>query len=90
MNIWNVCTCIVASVSESVHILYENCSIFPLKLLSLVIFSLFSVQDPEPRTVMPERGPAAGGTVITIGGKDLDTATKEDVAVTVGGVPCEV
>lgn len=70
--------------------MYENCSIFPLKLLSFVIFPLFSVQDPEPRTVTPERGPAAGGTVITIGGKDLDTATKEDVAVTVGGVPCEV
>ncbi|XP_039891728.1 plexin-B2a [Simochromis diagramma] len=50
----------------------------------------FTYRDPEPRTVMPERGPAAGGTVITIGGKDLDTATKEDVAVTVGGVPCEV
>ncbi|XP_030576486.1 plexin-B2-like [Archocentrus centrarchus] len=50
----------------------------------------FTYRDPEPKTVSPEKGPAAGGTVITIGGKDLDTATKEDVAVTVGGVPCEV
>uniref|UniRef100_A0A3B3ZMY7 Uncharacterized protein n=1 Tax=Periophthalmus magnuspinnatus TaxID=409849 RepID=A0A3B3ZMY7_9GOBI len=28
--------------------------------------------------------------VITIEGEDLDTATKEDVAVSVGGVPCEL
>uniref|UniRef100_A0A669DD70 Plexin b2a, tandem duplicate 1 n=1 Tax=Oreochromis niloticus TaxID=8128 RepID=A0A669DD70_ORENI len=65
------------------------------KTVKLIIlhhkFSNYSnTGDPEPRTVTPERGPAAGGTVITIGGKDLDTATKEDVAVTVGGVPCEV
>ena len=51
---------------------------------------MFSVQDPKPKLVSPAKGPAAGGTVITIEGKDLDTATKEDVAVTVGGVPCEV
>lgn len=53
-------------------------------------FIILSVQDPKPNSVHPAKGPAAGGTVITIEGKDLDTATKDDVAVTVGGVPCEV
>lgn len=47
-------------------------------------------QDPKPTSVDPAKGPAAGGTVITIGGQDLDTATKDDVTVAVGGVPCEV
>lgn len=47
-------------------------------------------QDPKPSSVDPAKGPAAGGTVITITGEDLDTATKDDVTVAVGGVPCEV
>lgn len=47
-------------------------------------------QDPKPTSVEPARGPAAGGTVITIRGKDLDTASQEDVTVSVGGVPCQV
>ncbi|XP_074553968.1 plexin-B2-like [Halichoeres trimaculatus] len=51
---------------------------------------LFTYRDPEPISVEPARGPAAGGTVITIKGKKLDTATKDDVSVTVGTIPCEV
>ncbi|KAM6895544.1 plexin-B2a [Xenentodon cancila] len=51
---------------------------------------IFTYRDPKPHLVSPRRGPAAGGTVITIEGEDLDTATKDDVAVTVGSVPCEV
>lgn len=47
-------------------------------------------QDPKPTRVEPARGPAAGGTVITITGKELDTASQEDVAVSVGRVPCQV
>ncbi|CAK6970697.1 plexin-B2a, partial [Scomber scombrus] len=50
----------------------------------------FTYRDPNPTSVQPAKGPAAGGTIITIGGTKLDTATKEDVAVTVGGVACEV
>ncbi|XP_045927672.1 plexin-B2a [Micropterus dolomieu] len=50
----------------------------------------FTYRDPKPDAVHPAKGPAAGGTMITISGKDLDTATKDDIAVTVGGVPCEV
>ncbi|XP_061570338.1 plexin-B2-like [Cololabis saira] len=51
---------------------------------------IFTYRDPKPHIVSPRKGPAAGGTVITIEGEDLDTATKDDVAVTVGSVPCEV
>lgn len=40
--------------------------------------------------VLPTKGPAAGGTVITISGEDLDTASKEDITISVGGVPCQV
>lgn len=51
---------------------------------------IFTYRDPKPNHVKPAKGPAAGGTVITIEGEDLDTATKDDVAVSVGGVPCDV
>ncbi|KAA8580094.1 hypothetical protein FQN60_005938 [Etheostoma spectabile] len=51
---------------------------------------IFTYRDPKPVSVHPARGPAAGGTVITITGEDLNTGTKEDVSVSVGGVPCEV
>ncbi|XP_051805095.1 plexin-B2-like isoform X2 [Acanthochromis polyacanthus] len=51
---------------------------------------VFTYRDPKPTTVQPAKGPAAGGTVITIGGENLDTATKDDVTVSVGGVSCEV
>ncbi|KAM6962226.1 plexin-B2a [Tautogolabrus adspersus] len=50
----------------------------------------FTYRDPRLISVEPSRGPAAGGTVITIKGEKLDTATKDDVSVSVGGVPCEV
>ncbi|XP_070709553.1 plexin-B2-like [Pempheris klunzingeri] len=50
----------------------------------------FSYRDPKPHGVFPSKGPAAGGTLITITGQDLNTATKDDVSVTVGGVHCEV
>ncbi|XP_077355581.1 plexin-B2a [Festucalex cinctus] len=51
---------------------------------------VFTYRDPKPKAVQPGKGPAAGGTVITISGEDLDTATKDDVTVLVGGVPCQV
>lgn len=50
----------------------------------------FSHQDPIPEAVKPSRGPKAGGTLITISGRFLDTGNKEDVQVTVGGVDCIV
>ncbi|XP_061617269.1 plexin-B2-like isoform X1 [Phyllopteryx taeniolatus] len=51
---------------------------------------VFTYRDPKLKTVQPGKGPAAGGTVITIDGQALDTATKDDVTVSVGGVPCQV
>uniref|UniRef100_A0AAR2L9U7 Sema domain-containing protein n=1 Tax=Pygocentrus nattereri TaxID=42514 RepID=A0AAR2L9U7_PYGNA len=50
----------------------------------------FEYRDPAPESVEPTRGPADGGTVITISGRNLDTATKDDISIVVGAVPCEV
>ncbi|XP_043964125.1 plexin-B2-like isoform X2 [Gambusia affinis] len=50
----------------------------------------FTYRDPDPKVIHPMEGPAAGGTIITITGKDLDTATKGDVTVSIGGIACEV
>ncbi|XP_075945531.1 plexin-B2b [Anarhichas minor] len=50
----------------------------------------FTYRDPIPEEVKPSRGPKVGGTVITISGHSLDTGSKEDVQVTVGGVDCTV
>lgn len=47
-------------------------------------------QDPIPEEVKPSRGPKAGGTLITIFGQFLDTGSKDDVQVTIGGVDCIV
>uniref|UniRef100_A0A673WIZ7 Plexin b2b n=1 Tax=Salmo trutta TaxID=8032 RepID=A0A673WIZ7_SALTR len=52
------------------------------------VFYYLILQDPIARSVYPANGSKAGGTVITISGFNLDTATREDIAVTVGGVVC--
>ncbi|XP_059361137.1 plexin-B2-like [Carassius carassius] len=50
----------------------------------------FTYRDPVPSAVSPSKGPAAGGTVITITGQDLDTASIDDISITVDKVPCKV
>ncbi|KAL7867664.1 hypothetical protein SRHO_G00090480 [Serrasalmus rhombeus] len=50
----------------------------------------FTYRDPKPLAVYPDKGPKEGGTLITITGNQLHTASKEDIAITVGGVPCQV
>ncbi|RVE71572.1 hypothetical protein OJAV_G00053220 [Oryzias javanicus] len=50
----------------------------------------FTYRDPVPNAVKPSRGPKAGGTLITISGKFLETGSKVDVQVTIGGVDCAV
>uniref|UniRef100_A0A9J7X6U2 Sema domain-containing protein n=1 Tax=Cyprinus carpio carpio TaxID=630221 RepID=A0A9J7X6U2_CYPCA len=50
----------------------------------------FTYRDPVPKAVSPSKGPAAGGTVITITGENLDTASKDDISITVEREPCEV
>lgn len=49
-----------------------------------------SHQDPFPVAVNPLKGPIAGGTLITISGQFLDTGSKDDVQVNIGGVDCTV
>uniref|UniRef100_A0A7N6B4U2 Sema domain-containing protein n=1 Tax=Anabas testudineus TaxID=64144 RepID=A0A7N6B4U2_ANATE len=48
----------------------------------------FTYRNPIPDAVKPAKGPKAGGTLITITGKFLDTGSREDVQVTIGGVDC--
>ncbi|XP_019934621.2 plexin-B2b [Paralichthys olivaceus] len=50
----------------------------------------FTYRDPIPEAVAPTRGPKAGGTLITITGRFLDTGSKDDIQVTIGGVECSV
>uniref|UniRef100_A0A4W5NEG8 Plexin B2 n=1 Tax=Hucho hucho TaxID=62062 RepID=A0A4W5NEG8_9TELE len=52
--------------------------------------AFFTYRNPIARSVHPANGSKAGGTVITISGFNLDTATREDIAVTVGEVVCTV
>ncbi|XP_048874900.1 plexin-B2-like isoform X1 [Brienomyrus brachyistius] len=51
---------------------------------------LFTYRDPKPERIEPLQGPQAGGTVITIYGTDLDTGSKEDLNISIGGAPCTV
>uniref|UniRef100_A0A672Z8S3 Plexin-B2-like n=1 Tax=Sphaeramia orbicularis TaxID=375764 RepID=A0A672Z8S3_9TELE len=48
----------------------------------------FTYRDPILEAVKPARGPKAGGTLITISGKFLDTGSKDDVQVTAELCPC--
>ncbi|XP_058164981.1 plexin-B2 isoform X2 [Dasypus novemcinctus] len=50
----------------------------------------FTYQQPQPLRVDPGQGPQAGGTTLTISGTHLDTGCREDVRVTLNGVPCQV
>uniref|UniRef100_A0A673J0U0 Plexin-B2-like n=1 Tax=Sinocyclocheilus rhinocerous TaxID=307959 RepID=A0A673J0U0_9TELE len=50
----------------------------------------FTYRDPVAQSVSPERGPKAGGTILTITGMNLNTASKEDLQIMVGDVPCRV
>ena len=51
---------------------------------------LCSPQDPFVMGVSPERGPKAGGTTLTITGRNLLTGRPSDLAITVGEVPCSM
>uniref|UniRef100_A0A8C2ALG3 Plexin b2b n=1 Tax=Cyprinus carpio TaxID=7962 RepID=A0A8C2ALG3_CYPCA len=47
----------------------------------------FTYRNPVAQSVSPERGPKAGGTILTITGMNLDTASKHDLQITVHNVP---
>lgn len=59
-------------------------------MMYLATLRPLSLQNPRPEAVKPSRGPKAGGTLITISGLFLDTGSKGDVQVTIGGVECTV
>uniref|UniRef100_A0A4W5PC85 Plexin-B1 n=1 Tax=Hucho hucho TaxID=62062 RepID=A0A4W5PC85_9TELE len=50
----------------------------------------FSYQDPFVMEVSPQRGPKAGGTSLTITGRNLLTGRPSDITATVGGVSCVI
>ncbi|XP_041954919.1 plexin-B1 isoform X2 [Alosa sapidissima] len=50
----------------------------------------FHFQDPTLTDVFPQRGPLAGGTLLTITGQSLRTGNLRDIAVLIGGVPCAI
>ncbi|KAM3608882.1 uncharacterized protein V6R79_006210 [Siganus canaliculatus] len=50
----------------------------------------FTYRNPIPEAVKPSKGPKAGGTLITISGHLLETGSKDDVQVNIGGVDCAV
>uniref|UniRef100_A0A8C6TSG4 Plexin b2b n=1 Tax=Neogobius melanostomus TaxID=47308 RepID=A0A8C6TSG4_9GOBI len=49
---------------------------------------VFTYQDPIPVSVKPKQGLKAGGTLITISGRTLETGSKNDVNINIGGVDC--
>ncbi|XP_053109214.1 plexin-B2 isoform X2 [Hemicordylus capensis] len=50
----------------------------------------FTYQDPEPSGIEPTKGPQAGGTLLTISGRNLDTGSIKDVRVDLDTIPCRV
>uniref|UniRef100_A0A9J7ZWT3 Sema domain-containing protein n=1 Tax=Cyprinus carpio carpio TaxID=630221 RepID=A0A9J7ZWT3_CYPCA len=50
----------------------------------------FTYRNPVAQSVSPERGPKAGGTILTITGMNLNTASKHDLQIMVHNVPCQV
>uniref|UniRef100_A0A8C3TZD5 Plexin B2 n=1 Tax=Catharus ustulatus TaxID=91951 RepID=A0A8C3TZD5_CATUS len=52
--------------------------------------TILSLQEPHPSQITPESGPQAGGTRLTISGRNLATGSKKDVQVSVGSQPCNV
>ncbi|KAM3871824.1 plexin-B1 [Diretmus argenteus] len=50
----------------------------------------FSFQDPILSSILPHRGPKAGGSALSIRGHRLRTGHPSEVSVLIGGVPCLV
>ncbi|XP_067915390.1 plexin-B2-like [Heterodontus francisci] len=49
---------------------------------------MFTYTDPRPTHITPLQGIYAGGTSLTIKGKNLNTGKQEDVKVMLGDIPC--
>nr|XP_023660817.1 plexin-B1 isoform X2 [Paramormyrops kingsleyae] len=50
----------------------------------------FSYQNPEVTQVHPQRGPRAGGTLVTITGRSLLTGHPNEISVIIGDFPCVI
>ncbi|XP_004704039.1 plexin-B1 [Echinops telfairi] len=50
----------------------------------------FAYQDPEVYSIIPVRGPKAGGTHLTLQGSKLLTGRPQDIQVVVGDRPCHL
>ncbi|XP_048872845.1 plexin-B1 isoform X2 [Brienomyrus brachyistius] len=50
----------------------------------------FSYQNPEVTQVYPQRGPRAGGTLVTITGRSLLTGHPSEISVIIGDFPCVI
>ncbi|CAM4623047.1 unnamed protein product [Leuciscus chuanchicus] len=50
----------------------------------------FSYQDPKLIEISPQKGPRAGGTTLTITGRNLLTGRVTDISVLLGNVPCSL
>ncbi|XP_058873186.1 LOW QUALITY PROTEIN: plexin-B1 [Acipenser ruthenus] len=51
---------------------------------------VFTYQNPELTYVLPDKGPVAGGTSLSIHGTKLKTGQPSDVTAFVGHVPCKI
>uniref|UniRef100_A0AAR2J0I6 Sema domain-containing protein n=1 Tax=Pygocentrus nattereri TaxID=42514 RepID=A0AAR2J0I6_PYGNA len=83
-----ICLLYLSGRSQNSHIRYfiaNNATAGQSYTTFFFTLSLIS-QDPKPLAVYPDKGPKEGGTLITITGNQLHTASKEDIAITVGGV----
>uniref|UniRef100_A0A8C7ZYD7 Plexin b2b n=1 Tax=Oryzias sinensis TaxID=183150 RepID=A0A8C7ZYD7_9TELE len=81
--------------SISITIFGSNLGIHKEDIKSITVAGEPCIHQKEKYSVsksmsVPSRGPKAGGTLITISGKFLETGSKVDVQVTIGGVHCAV
>ncbi|MBN3296556.1 PLXB1 protein, partial [Amia calva] len=50
----------------------------------------FSYQDPVLQLISPQRGPKAGGTHLTLNGRNLRTGRPSEISVFIGETPCHI
>uniref|UniRef100_A0A6Q2ZCB3 Plexin-B1 n=1 Tax=Esox lucius TaxID=8010 RepID=A0A6Q2ZCB3_ESOLU len=81
------CTVISSRYEISSRFGSHHATVFSLDRLGLS-GQRFSFQDPVLLGVIPQKGPMAGGSALTIKGQNLKTGHPGEVSVLIGGVPC--
>ncbi|KAJ8017304.1 hypothetical protein DPEC_G00016450 [Dallia pectoralis] len=51
---------------------------------------IFTYQNPQLSTIVPDKGPVSGGTTLTIHGTKILTGQKKDLTAYVGHQPCHI